>query len=194
MKRIGPAELADWLEMRSPQFRERWANEIVARGLGQGTRVDGVVVRLVHQLVAFLPSMLGPHREQVEPLWVRCSELFGVIAAKRGLAAGEVIEEFQILRELVIRGLYQDPPLGGALPLALREILRLNRAIDRGVTYASVGHTDAMFFQFFEADDPSSTIPVEDLVAEAETQLAGLGEELRDILAPTGGRPLGSAS
>ncbi len=129
--------------------------------------------------------MLGPHREQVEPLWEQSSELFGAIAAKRGLAAGEVIEEFQVLRELIIRDLYRDPPLGGAAPLALREILRLNRAVDRGVTYASVGHTDAMFFQFFEADSQSSTIPVEDLMAEAETQLGLVGEELRGILGPS---------
>lgn len=125
--------------------------------------------------------MLGPYRESVEPLWIRASELFGSVAARRGLAAGEVIEEFQILRELVIRDLYRDPPLGGRLPLSLREILRLNRGIDRGVTHASVGHTDAMFFQFFEPDGALS-VSGEDLLLEVLEQVRLNAEELDVIV------------
>jgi hypothetical protein len=130
-------------------------------------------------LVRFLPWMLGPYRETVEPLWIRASELFGSVAARRGLAAGEVIEEFQILRELVIRDLYRDPPLGGRLPLSLREILRLNRGIDRGVTHASVGHTDAMFFQFFE---PDGALTGENLLLEVLEQVRLNAEELDSVV------------
>ncbi len=181
-RKIGPMELAIWLHHRVPRLQERWSEEIRARGLGQGTDVDRVVERFVCQLVSLLPSLVGPYREQIQPLWIRASELFGTMAAKRGLAAGEVIEEFQILRELVIRDLYRDPPLGGKVPLSLREILRLNRALDRGVTHASVGHTDALFFQFFEADGDSVTMSVAEVAEEAEAQLELIGREWQEIL------------
>ena len=148
--RVGMAEFTAWLDERVSSLRVLWVQEIGARGLGQG-RIDGALVdRFARQLVGMLPLMLGPHRDQIRPLWVRGFELFGAVAAKRGLAAGEAIEEVHLLRELVIRDLYKEPPMGGTVPLSLREVLRLNRALDRAVTHASVGHTDALFFEFFE--------------------------------------------
>ena len=175
---VGPADFAAWLQTRLPSISERWSSEILLRGLGQARDADAAVERFVRHLVAFLPSMLGPRRDLVEPLWIRSCELFGTFAARRGLAAGEVIEEFQLLRELVIRDLYRDPPLGGRLPLSLREILRLNRGIDRGLTHASVGHTDAMFFQLLEADGGPEATSVAEVADEVEAQLAALTAEL----------------
>ena len=180
-RRIGPAELAGWLEERAGRLGELWWEEIRSRGSGVGPDVDGVVERFVDEVVMMLPLMLGPKRELILPLWTRIAELFGTVAAKRGLAAGEVIEEFHVLRELVIRDLYREPPLDGKLPLSLREILRLSRALDRAVTHASVGHTDAMFFHFFEADRDSGT-PAPDIAAEASAQLDLIHEELMLIL------------
>ena len=177
VERLAPGDLARWIEERSDALSERWAAAIRSEGSGSGVPVDQVVEEFTTHLVRFLPWMLGPYREVVEPLWIRASELFGSVAARRGLAAGEVIEEFQILRELVIRDLYRDPPLGGRLPLSLREILRLNRGIDRGVTHASVGHTDAMFFQFFESDGALS-VSGENLLAEVREQVRVNSEEL----------------
>lgn len=179
---LPPLELADWLEGRLESLAGRWAAEIRARGLGGERVLDEVLDTFVTRLVAFLPWMLGPYRETIEPLWVRAAELFGSVAARRGLAAGEVIEEFQILRELVIRDLYRDPPAGGRLPLSLRDILRLNRGIDRGVTYASVGHTDALFFQFFEADAGGTGPARDDLLGEIREQLDLIEQELRAII------------
>ena len=101
-------------------------------------------------LTRMLPGALGPLREHVEPLWLQTAELFGSVAAQRGLAAGEALDEFQILREVLIRELYADPPAGGRVPLSLRDLLRLNRVIDRGVTQAGVGHADALFFALFQ--------------------------------------------
>jgi hypothetical protein len=92
------------------------------------------------------------------------------------------VEEFQILREAVIRLLYQDPPLGGRVPLSLREVLRLNRAIDRGVTHASVGHTDALFFSLFEGSGIPDVPPAEELVVEVRAQLEVIRTELRSRL------------
>lgn len=171
-----------WLEERVPTLREQWVHEIQARGLGRGTEVDGVVDMFAGELLDLLPLLLGPHREQIRPLWTRGAELFGAVAAKRGLAAGEAIEELHILRELVIRDLYRDPPPEGSVPLSLREILRLNRALDRAVTHASVGHTDALFFEFFEGEAGASLLSGDDLAAEAESQLSAIRDEVSRIV------------
>lgn len=175
---VAPIELESWLRERAERLGEAWSEELRSRALGNGSLMEGVVHRFVRTLVDFLPWLLGPYRDQVRPLWVRASELFGTMAAKRGLAAGEVIEEFQYLRELVIRDLYRDPPLAGRVPLSLRDILRLNRAIDRGITHASVGHTDAMFFQFFEGGGQPQALASEEVVREVDAQLAVILDEM----------------
>lgn len=183
--RLAPTDLAAWLHARLDSLAERWRAAIREQAAGSGTGLDEVLDTFTRELVRFLPWMVGPHRETIEPLWVRASELFGSVAAKRGLAAGEVIEEFQVLRELVIRDLYRDPPLGGRLPLSLREILRLNRGIDRGVTHASVGHTDALFFQFFESDG-GVVETGEGLLPEVLEQLGVLSEEVDQVIERAG--------
>ena len=176
------SELADWLQIRVLRIAEEWAAEIRVRGMGHATVVDEVVARQVLQISSIIPELLGRHAAQLQPLWSRACELFGAVAAKRGLAAGEVIEEFQILRTLVIRDLYQEPLVGGAP--TLREALRLNGIVDRGVTHASVGHTDAMFFQLLEDSDAPVGLSAEQIVREADAQLAVIREELDSILGP----------
>jgi hypothetical protein len=175
-------ELAEWLQARILRIAEEWAAEIRVRGMGHATVVDEIVARQVLQISSMMPELLGRHATQLQPLWSRACELFGTVAAKRGLAAGEVIEEFQILRTLVIRDLYQDPLVGGAP--TLREALRLNGIVDRGVTHASVGHTDAMFFQLLEDSDAPIGLSAEQIVREAEAQLAVIREELESIIGP----------
>lgn len=179
--RLAPGDLAEWLDERLDSLAERWSEAIREQGPGPSGPIDDALDVFTRHLVRFLPWMLGPYRDTVEPLWLRASELFGSVAARRGLAAGEVIEEFQLLRELVIRDLYRDPPLGGRLPLSLREILRLNRGIDRGVTHASVGHTDALFFQFFEGDGMSRRTG-EELADEVRAQLRMMSDELEEAV------------
>lgn len=182
---LEPVELADWVESRLRRIGGRWAQEMDRRGsLGEGA-VREVMGEFLDVLVSFLPALVGGQRELAEPLWAQAAELFGALGARRGLAAGEVVEEFQILREAVIRLLYQDPPLGGRVPLSLREVLRLNRAIDRGVTHASIGHTDALFFALFEGSGIPDAPPADELVQEVRTQLDGIRSELRRCL---GGR------
>ncbi len=175
-------EIADWIEQRVDRLSERWCQEVRRRGEGMHAEINGLLDEFLELLVRFLPGVVGPYRDQVDPLWRQAAELFGATAARRGLAAGEVIEEFQILREAVIRLLYQDPPVAGRARLSLRDVLRLNRAIDRGVTHASVGHTDALFFSLFEGSGIPDSPPAEELVHEVRTQLAGLRAELQKIL------------
>lgn len=180
--RVASGELTNWLHERVPHLQERWLHEIRARGLGQSPAVERVVEMFVTEIVYLLPFVMGRYRDQMQPLWDCVSELFGSIAAKRGLAAGEAIEEIHILRELVIRDLYRDPPLGGKVPLSLREILRLSRALDRCVTHASVGHTDAMFFQFFGGEEAVDAVNGVDVAAEAEAQLEMVRSQVQEIL------------
>lgn len=189
-RRVGPVELADWVEARLDRLADRWLRELQSRYDRSTAGVNGLLEEFVDLLVRFLPAMLGPYRDQVEPLWIRGAELFGNVAARRGLAAGEVIEEFQILREAVIRLLYQEPPLDGSARISLREVLRLNRALDRGVTHASVGHTDALFFSLFEGSGVPDVPPTAALKAEIQSQLDALRQELREaVMRPEVGLP-----
>lgn len=178
-----PLDLANYLRERSADLAEGWSSEVRDRDAGHGTEFDRMIDRFMSQLTSLLPWLLGPHANHIRPLWDRTAELFGVIGAKRGLAAGEVIEEFQILRDLLIRVIYRDPPAQG--PLSLRDTLRLNRIVDRGVTHASVGHTDALFFQFFEQQENPLENSPGDIVREAEAQLTLVEDELAQIVEVT---------
>lgn len=182
-----PGSLADWLARHTERIAREWSEELRSRGFGQGEAADPVVDDFIAELAGFLPLLLGPRGKHLQPLWDRACELFGVIAAKRGLAAGEVIEELQIVRELVIRLLYEDPPRGGAPQL--REVLRLNRIADRGITHASVGHTDAMFFQLLEAPGAPVGVAPEEIAREVDVQLASIRSEVAEVLEPAPRRP-----
>lgn len=173
--------MAEWLRERASRIADEWAAEIRVRETGHLVIAEEVVDRQVLHLSGLLPWLLGPEAADVQPLWLRACELFGTVAAKRGLAAGEVIEEFQILRALLIRDLYRNPPSGGAP--TLREALRLNGIIDRGVTHASVGHTDTMFFQLLdERTEEASGTKAERIALEVDDQLASIRRETDAIL------------
>lgn len=179
-------DLAEWLAARRDRVATRWYQDVRGRAGLPEHGVNGLLDEFLRLLTTFLPAVLGPKRELVQPLWTRASALFGELAARRGLSAGEVIEEFQILREAVIRLLYQDPPVRGRARLSLRDVLRLNRAIDRGVTHASVGYTDALFYSLFEGSGIPDSPPGDELVAEVRTQLDELRKELRVVLGEDG--------
>ena len=179
----GGIDLSRWLDDRKKGLVENWMHELQARELGGGSGAQALVHRFADQLVGLLPEMVGPYRNQIESRWDRLAELYGAVAARRGLAAGEAIDEIHVLRELVIRELYRDPPGQCDAPLMLREFLRLNRSLDRVVTHVSVGHTDALFFQFFEGDGVTApSLPSDALDAEAEEQLDEIADEVADIL------------
>jgi hypothetical protein len=169
-------ELARWVDARLERLSERWIREVRARGTSWHHGVGALLERFIGLLVSMLPLTLGPFRKQVEPLWLQASELFGSVGAHRGLAAGEVIEEFQILRDRVLRLFFEEPPETDSNQ-GHRDVLRLNRVIDRGVTQASVGHTDALFFALFRGSGVPETLS-EELLAEVEAQLQEIETEL----------------
>jgi hypothetical protein len=190
-RRLGPKALTRWLTRLVPSLSERWIEEIERRGHTGSAGDASLVERFAGLIVRLLPLMLGPHRDQIQPLWDRAGALYGAIAAKRGLAAGEALEELHLLRELVIRDLYRDPPAGGRVRLSLREILRMNRALDRAVTHVSVGHTDTLFFDFFESDGAGAILAGPDALAEAERQLESISQEVEALVRHAAGNGAG---
>ena len=105
----------------------------------------------------------------------------------------QAIEEMHALREPVIRDLYRAPPANGNVRLSLREVLRLNRALDRAVTHASVGHTDALFFEFFETPAAAALPSGPDAYVEAEAQLDQIEADIEEILASAAAASSGGA-
>jgi hypothetical protein len=186
-KKLEPVELARWLEERHDRIRDRWLSDVQSRDSGWSPAVEALTVEFFDLFLDMLPHGLGPFKDQVEPIWVQAAELFGSMAAKRGLAAGEVIEEFQILRDAVIRFLYAEPPVAGPLRISLRDLLRVNRFVDRGVTQASVGHTDALFFALFQGGGVSESL-TDDTVAEIRSQLDVIRGEFRQVERALGSR------
>lgn len=170
------ADFAAWVAARKKALADRWRSDVEARVGGHPAGVDQLLDRFFTHLVNLLPGSLSPYRPQFEPLWRSSSELYGSVAAMRGLAAGEVIEEFQFVREGLIRHLFSDPPKVPRTALLLRDILRINRIVDRGVTYASVGHTDTLFFALFRGSGAPRGLDPERM-AELHEQLETLSSE-----------------
>lgn len=118
----------------------RWIGDRMA----QAPHIDRPTVeRQLTLLVDIMIELAGPLRRQVAELWYTASDAYGRTAAARGLAAGEIVEEVQYLRELLIRLLSETVT---ALPArqAMAAVLRLNRVVDKGIAHAVVGYTDAL--------------------------------------------------
>ena len=142
----GQVDLVAWLRERSPGVAKRWAEGLLGDGGSWEGDAAAVLRPFCRGLVSFLPGLLTPARTELVPLWSECAGLYGSVAARRGLSAGEVIDEFHQLREVILRMMFERPPVGAGGRLPFREVLLLNRALDIGVTQASVGHTDLLFF------------------------------------------------
>src|SRR5688572_17246400 len=120
-----------------------WAAWIMHR-TAQGPHVDRQVLeRQLGLLLDIVIQLSGPVRRKAAQLWFDASSHYGRIAAARGLAAGEVVEEIQHLRELLIRHLSD---IIAALPArySMATVLRLNRQLDKGIAQAVVGYTDEL--------------------------------------------------
>ncbi len=173
-----------WLAEKTPRITSRWLAEVKARGGTWGRELNGLMEEFLGFLTSVVPVALGPHREPGQLIWQQASQLFGSLGAMRGLAAGEIIEEFQFLREIIIRFLYAEPPEGTPDILPMRDALSLNRILDMGVTHASVGHTDALFFALFQGTGAPGSLSNE-VLEEFHDQLSILQAELR-VVVPNG--------
>lgn len=178
IRSVQPLELAEWIRECSPGLAEGWAQGLLAAGEAWKGANEAVLRPFCRSLVSFLPGMIGQGRTEILPLWSECAELFGSVAARRGLSAGEVIEEFQLLREIILRMMFEPTPGGSLGRVSLREVLLLNRAIDIGVTQASVGHTDLLFFSLLHGSGAPDPLDVEEL-EEVRDQINQLRSEGR---------------
>ncbi|HEY2825262.1 MAG TPA: hypothetical protein VGI83_06930 [Gemmatimonadales bacterium] len=160
----------------------QWAGWVAAQMTAAPQIERPTVVRQLTLLVDIMIEMTGPLRRRLLELWVNACSTYGRAAAERGLAAGEVVEEMQHLREILIRHLSETV---STLPArqSMATVLRLNRVLDRGVTHAVVGYTDALVETLL--NQRGVPVPVEAPLAESlagrleqsETEL----QRLRDL-------------
>lgn len=176
-------DLAAWVRERSPGIAERWAQGLLAASEAWSGANEVVLRPFCRGLVSFLPGMLGAGRTDILPLWSECSELFGSASARRGLSAGEVIEEFQLLREVILRMMFEQPAAGSPGRVPMREVLLLNRTLDIGVTQASVGHTDLLFFSLLNGSGALEPMDSDEL-QEVLDQIVQLRDQARRTMRP----------
>jgi hypothetical protein len=153
-----------------------WTQRLGDRLAASPTIGRDQLLRQFGLLVELIAGSVGPWRREVVPLWNRGMELYGRTASLRGLAAGEVVEELQHLREVLT--IHLAPELARLRQRqAMAIILRLNRVFDRGVATAVVGYTDALVATLF-AQNGVPPADVHQDVADIERQTAALGVEL----------------
>lgn len=159
-------EWSDWLDDRS----------------GTRTIPRPMVERQFRLMIDNLIQMLGPLRREAEQVWQQVTEHYGRTAAARGLAAGEVVEELQQLRVLLIKHI-------GATVAAMRPrralsvFLRLNAIIDRGIAMAVVGYTDALVASLLVTDRSNQPALTEVTQEDLGRQLHHLEAELTTVSA-----------
>lgn len=172
--------LAAWILEEDRAIADRWRDEIRARSGDIESSVLDAIGEALDLMVSLLPSGLSAQRERAEALLREVAELYGTFGANRGLAAGEAVEEIQLLREVIVRFLYGRTPTEGSRDLDLRDLLQLNRLIDLIVTFASVGHTDRLFFSLIDGPGVSVS-PEVDVVAAFREHIRAFRDEASEL-------------
>lgn len=148
----------------------RWVEWLGERLTGTATASRAVVEAEFRLILDVFAALVGPLRREVKPLWGKVAERYGRHAAARGLAAGEVVEEMQYLRELLIR--YLAPAIAALRPRqGMALLLRLNRLVDKGVGMAVVGYTDAMVATILPKDGNVEAMPDADEISRSLKEL-----------------------
>ena len=154
----------------------QWAEWIAERQTGNQQTIEPIELRrTLCLIVSLLAHMTGSLRREARETWYAATEMFGRLAEARGLSAGEVVDELQHLRELLIVAIGD---LIAAMPARqqLPAVLRLNRVCDTGVSNAVVGYTDALVAKMFSKD--GVPVPTADSIEELLNQLHALESEL----------------
>jgi hypothetical protein len=155
-----------------------WADWLAARNAA-GNLPPALVERELQLVIDALIEMLGPLRREAKLVWSQVLEHYGRTGAARGLAAGEVVEELQHLRTLLIK--YIGAGVAAMRPRrAVAVFIRLSNVIDGGIAQAVVGYTDALVASLMMTDRHLTPL-TETSPDDFERQLAGLEDELATI-------------
>lgn len=169
-------------DLRDTLVRE-WADWLGDRMTSSTTIPRSLVERELRLIIDVLVQLVGPYRRETAPVWERLCEHYGQTAAARGLAAGEVVEELQYLRELLTRNL---APMVAAMRArqGMAMLLHLNRMLDRGVSAAVVGYTNALVATLFSQNGvPASGAEFD--AADVERRLVTIEEKLVSVTGPS---------
>ena len=172
--------MGEWLENSREAVVDRWLTEVRARSDGLDDELADLMREFFLLLTSLIGAGLGSFRDDAETMLQQAAELYGNLGSRRGLAAGEAVEEIQLLRGVLIRFLWMADQEKGSVVADLRDLLRLNQLIDVVVTHASVGHTDALFFNLFHGTGVSSAI-APGLLGEVRDQVSGIHDEMLDL-------------
>ncbi|HEY4101363.1 MAG TPA: hypothetical protein VGM20_10870 [Gemmatimonadales bacterium] len=185
MRSSHPTQLAAakaTLDARDAMAAE-WADWLVDRA-GSSTIPRATLERQFRLVIETLVEMLGPLKREAKLVWQHVLEHYGRSAAARGLAAGEVVEELQQLRVLLIK--YIGPFVAAMRPRrAVAVFLRLNAIVDRGIAAAVVGYTDALVASLLLKDRDGQLL-TETNAEDLGRQLEGLEAELEPIAGKNG--------
>jgi hypothetical protein len=163
----------------------RWLEWLGERVTGTRSAPRELVVEEFRLILDVFAALVGPLRRETRPIWLKVAERYGRNAAGRGLAAGEVVEELQYLRELLIRHL--APAIAALRPRqGMALLLRLNRLVDKGIAMAVVGYTDALVATLLPLESQERAPAAPDL-DEARAHLDRSRDELSHILAASNG-------
>ncbi len=181
LAQLDAGEMQAWVVARSEKIVARWLSEVTKRLERRPQQLVDLLRDFYETFVSILPAILGPYRRRVRPVWQEAANLYGELAAERGLVAGEVIEEFQVLRVSLIRVLYAEPRMPPDVVPGMREVLRLNRLVDQGVTHASIGYTDSLVSALVAGPGVPESV-TEELLTRVAEQLQAIRSEFRDIV------------
>jgi len=157
----------------------RWLEWLGERVAGTSRLPRELAEQELRQLVDVFATLVGPLRRDARRIWERATTTYGRHAIARGLAAGEVVEELQYLRELLIRHL--APAIAALRPRqGMSLMLRLNRLLDKGVAMAVVGYTDAMVATLLSSTSEDGAEPAHDLDA-IRARLDAIRDELSHL-------------
>lgn len=170
--------LVEWLEGNRTAIAHRWRAEVRNRGARGGDGGEGILRTFLEALVSFLPPCLGSARDEAEEVWNQTTHLYGSFALQRGLAAGEVVEELGLLREVILKLLLEDSTVEWRGRNFQRDLLTLNRVVDAGIVGASIAFVDDLFFAHLQGSGvPEGVTP--ELEGEIVRQLAAFQRELQ---------------
>lgn len=158
----------------------QWADWITRRSTAGRNTPASRLERELRLLLDILIETVGPMRRELSLVWHRACEHYGRSGTTRGLAAGDIVEEVQYLRELLIRRI--GPVLAGLRPRqAMAIILRLNAMLDKGIAAAVVGYTDGLVATLFTQNGvPAAATDLDQ--QDVERQLEALEGELAAVV------------